>query len=148
MLITPLLQLQSKGSSMSKKLHSLCDVKLYIVETSPLISIAREHFTMPTRPARLLCVGEEPELMQTRCVVLSQSGHNARSATLEEAEILLKTSKFDLVIVSAWLSEWERGRILVAAGKTPVLVLTGLTLAEGLLAQVKRLLPSTTSGPF
>jgi DNA-binding response OmpR family regulator len=103
---------------------------------------------MPTRPARLLCVGEEPELLQTRCVVLSQSGHNAQSATLEEAEILLKTSKFDLVIVSAWLSEWERGRILAAAGKTPVLVLTGLTLAEDLLAQVARLLPSTTSGPF
>jgi DNA-binding response OmpR family regulator len=103
---------------------------------------------MPTRPARLLCVGKEQELLQTRCAVLSQSGHDAQSATLEEAEILLRTSKFDLVIVSAWLSEWERGRILAAAGKTPTLVLTELTLAEDLLAQVERLLPSTTSGPF
>jgi|HubBroStandDraft_6_1064221.scaffolds.fasta_scaffold856379_2 hypothetical protein len=103
---------------------------------------------MPTRPARLLCVGKEQELLQTRCAVLSQSGHDGQSATLEEAEILLRTSKFDLVIVSAWLSEWERGRILAAAGKTPALVLTELTLAEDLLAQVERLLPSTTSGPF
>jgi hypothetical protein len=103
---------------------------------------------MPTRPARLLCAGKELQLLQTRCAVLNQSGYDAVEATLAEAEILLRISKFDLVIVSAWLSEWERGKILAAAGKTPALVLTELTLAEDLLAQVERLLPSTTSGPF
>jgi DNA-binding response OmpR family regulator len=103
---------------------------------------------MPTRPARLLCVGRDQELLQIRCVVLSQSGYDAQSTTLEAAEILLRTSNFDLIIVSAWLSEWERVRILAAAGKTPALVLTGLTLAEDLLAQVERRLPSNPSGPF
>jgi DNA-binding response OmpR family regulator len=103
---------------------------------------------MPTRPARLLCVGKELELLQTRCAVLNQSGYDALAATLEEAQILLHTSKFDLTIVSAWLSEWERGRILAAAGKTPSLVLTELTLAEDLLAKVERMLQPATSGPF
>jgi hypothetical protein len=44
------------------------------------------------------------------------------------------------VIVSAWLEAWEKGQILTAAGKTPALVLTDLTLAEKLLAEVERML--------
>jgi DNA-binding response OmpR family regulator len=103
---------------------------------------------MPTRPARLLCVGKELELLQTRCAVLNQSGYDTLAATLAEAESILRVSKFDLVIVSAWLSEWERGRILAAACKTPVLVLTEVTLAEELLAQVERLLTSAAPGTF
>ena len=74
---------------------------------------------MPSRLARLLCVGRELELLQTRCAVLSYSGYDAIPATMPEAETLLHTGQFDLVVVSAWLSEWERGRILGAAGKTP-----------------------------
>jgi DNA-binding response OmpR family regulator len=96
---------------------------------------------MPTRPTRLLCVGKDLALLRTRCAVLSQSGYDAQSATVPEAELLLLTEKFDLIIVSAFLDEWEKGRILSAAGKMPTLVLRGLTLAPALLAQVERLLP-------
>ena len=119
---------------MSEKLQQLCDLKLYIVETSPSNLNRTEHFTMPTRPARLLCVGKELELLQTRCAVLNQSGYDTLAATLTEAESILRTSTFALVIVSAWLSEWERSRILAAARETPALVLTEVTLAEDLLA--------------
>jgi hypothetical protein len=59
---------------------------------------------------------------------------------MTEAETLLRAEEFDLVIVSAWLEEWEKGQILTAAGKTPALVLTELTLADKLLAEVGRLL--------
>ena len=38
------------------------------------------------------------------------------------------------------VEERERERILAAAGKTPALVLSELTLAEKMLAQVERLL--------
>jgi hypothetical protein len=38
------------------------------------------------------------------------------------------------------LEEWEKGQILTAAGKTPALVLTDLTLADKLLAEVERML--------
>jgi DNA-binding response OmpR family regulator len=96
------------------------------------------------RPARLLCIGKDPDLLRTRCAVLSQSGYDAQAVMLEEAESLLRTSEFDLVIVSAGLSAWERGSILLAAGKTSTLVLTELTLADDLLAQVERLLSLAT----
>jgi|SRR3984885_11842543 hypothetical protein len=107
-----------------------------IVE-SPLIE---RGFSMPCRSARLLCTGNEANLLQSRCAVLRHSGYQARAATLLEAETLLRTETYDLVIISAWLSEWERGRILSASGKTPTYVLRGLTFTSELLGQVERLL--------
>lgn len=100
---------------------------------------------MTSRSARLLCVGKEPDLLQTRCAVLRHSGYGAQSATLPEAENPLRTEQVDLIVVSAGLNERERGRILAASGKTPVYVLSGLTLACDLLAQVKRRLPPVSS---
>ena len=94
---------------------------------------------MPYRPERLLCTGNEADLLHSRCAVLRHSGYQAQAATLQEAEILLHTEKYDLVIISAWLSEW-RGQILSAAGETPTYVLRGLTFTSELLAQVERLL--------
>ena len=99
---------------------------------------------MLSRPARLLCVGKELDFLQIRCAVLSHSGYDAKSATVAEAEILLLTEEFDLVIVSAFLSQEERGCVISAACETPTLVLDGLTFAPDLLAEVeRRLLPKS-----
>jgi hypothetical protein len=96
---------------------------------------------MSYRPTRLLCVGNEADLLQSRCAVLRHAGYDARVATLEDAEILLRTEKYDLAIISASLSEWEKGRILSAAGTISTYVLRGLTFAPELLAQIERRLP-------
>jgi DNA-binding response OmpR family regulator len=93
---------------------------------------------MPTHPTRLLCVGKDIALLRTRCAVLRQSGYDAQSATVPEAELLLLTEKFDLIIVSAFLDDSEKGRILAAAGTMPTLMLRGLTLAPDLLVEVER----------
>jgi DNA-binding response OmpR family regulator len=95
---------------------------------------------------RLLCVGNDPELLQTRCAVLNHAGYNTQAVVLEEAESLMRMSEFDLAVVSAWLSDEEKGRILSAAGETPILVLTGLTLAKDLLANVERMLRARQRG--
>ena len=91
-------------------------------------------------PARLLCVGSDAVHLKTRCDVLVTVGYTARSVTVAEAELLLQTDEFDLVIVSAFLGEREKGRILAAVGKTPTLVLTQLTFADDLLIQVEQVL--------
>jgi hypothetical protein len=44
---------------------------------------------MPSRPVRLLCAGKDMGLLQTRSAVLGANGHDAKSATLSEAEMLL-----------------------------------------------------------
>ena len=95
---------------------------------------------MPSGPTRLLCVGNGVDHLETRCAVLGSAGYTAEAAVLPDAETVLRTGEFDLVIVSAWLDESDTGKILAAAGKTPALVLTELTLADDLLAQVERIL--------
>ena len=101
---------------------------------------------MPSHRTRLLCVGKDPDLLRTRCAVLSQSGYDARSATVAEAELLLRTDQFDLVIVSAFLDEGEKDRILTAPGKMTTLMLRGLTLAPELLGEVARLTAHLSNG--
>ena len=103
---------------------------------------------MSSRPARLLCAGKDPGLLQTRCAVLERSGYRAQPAVLPEVETLLRSEEFDLVIVSAWLSEWEKGQILATVGKTPAIVLTELTLADKLLAQVERRLTAAAQEDY
>jgi hypothetical protein len=117
-----------------KNLEQICG---YIHETPG--QNQKECF-MPSRPARLLCVGNGVDHLETRCAVLGSAGYDAKSAVLPEAEIILRSEEFDLVIVSAWLDESDTGKILAAAGKTPALVLTELTLADDLLAKVERIL--------
>ena len=102
---------------------------------------------MPARPARLLCVGNELDHLQRRCAVLGANGYDAKSATVAEAEIPLRTEEFDLVVVSAFLSGFEKDRVISAAGEIPTLVLEGLTLASELLAQVELLLSSVRQEP-
>jgi hypothetical protein len=95
---------------------------------------------------RLLCVGNEVDHLETRCAVLIRAGYDAEAAVLPEAETILRTREFDLVIVSAWLEEWETGQILTAAGSTPTLVLTEMTLADKLLAKVELVLVGASQG--
>jgi DNA-binding response OmpR family regulator len=102
---------------------------------------------MRPRPGRLLCAGKDIALLQKRCAVLRYSGYEVQAATLEEAETLLRNEAYDLVIISAQLSDWEKARMLTVAGRTPAYVLPGLTLADELLAQVERRLQPVTSGP-
>ena len=96
---------------------------------------------MTCYPARVLCTGNDPEVLHSRCAVLRPAGYEAQAATPPEVEILLRTEEFDLIIVSARLSESEKGRILSAVGETPTYVLHGLTLAAELLSEVERRLP-------
>jgi hypothetical protein len=62
---------------------------------------------------------------------------------VREAEFLLRTERFTLVVVSAFLSQEEQASVISAAGKTPTLVLEGVTFASQLLAEVERRLAPT-----
>jgi hypothetical protein len=101
----------------------------------------------PHQP-RLLCAGTDLALLQTRCAVLSRSGYYAQPATLAEAEGLLRHEEYDLVIISALLSDQEKAHMLSVAGKTPAYVLPGFVLADELLNQVQRRLFPVVSGTF
>jgi hypothetical protein len=95
---------------------------------------------------KILCVGHDQGLLQSRCAVLRQAGCDASTLGPAEAELLLNMHQldlfssaegFDLVILSSSLTENQRVRIIAAAGRTPILNLTTLTFAPDLLRMVK-----------
>jgi hypothetical protein len=76
-------------------------------------------------------------MLSIRGEVLKHAGYSSQTATVKDAAELISKDAFDLVIVSAFLSEADKRRVLFAAGHTPTLVLQGLTIPPELLAAVK-----------
>jgi DNA-binding response OmpR family regulator len=76
-------------------------------------------------------------LLRIRCEVLRHAGYSSQTATVKDAAELISKEAFDLVIVSAFLSEADKRRVLSVAGDTPTLVLQGLAVAPELLAAIE-----------
>jgi DNA-binding response OmpR family regulator len=94
---------------------------------------------MLSNPARILCIGKDSGLLRSRCAVLTHAGYDAQAVMLAEAESLLRTGEFDLIILSAILSGEERDHISAFIGVTvPILALKKLTFASELLAEVEQ----------
>jgi hypothetical protein len=88
---------------------------------------------------RILCVGKDADLLRTRCGVLQRSGYNARETLYPQSENLLRTERFDLIIISFFLSDQEKSQIIkLIAGTTPTIMLQGLTLPPELLRLVEQ----------
>jgi hypothetical protein len=70
---------------------------------------------------------------------LVATGYDARCALYPDAERVLGTAQFDLVIVSAFLSDQEKERLLaLTPGNTPTIVLRTLTLPPELIGLVEQ----------
>jgi hypothetical protein len=81
-----------------------------------------------------------------RCAILDQAGYTSVSATFVEAETLLNSKKFDIVIVSARLTQDEKRRVESLAQDTPFLFLNGVTFPRDLLKIVSDLIASPAAG--
>jgi DNA-binding response OmpR family regulator len=101
---------------------------------------------MREKRPQILCVGHEPDLLALRCAILDQAGYASVSAKVEEAEALLKREKFDLVIVSARVSEQEIRRLRSLTPDIPVVLLDGVTFPRDLLKHVSDLMASRAAG--
>jgi hypothetical protein len=98
---------------------------------------------MLSNPARILCIGKDSGLLRSRCAVLTHAGYHAQAVMLAEAESLLQTAEFDLIILSAILTSEEREHISAFIGGTvPILALKKLTFASELLAGIEQRLHS------
>ena len=95
-------------------------------------------------PARILCIGKDSGLLRSRCAVLTHAGYHAEAVMFGEAESLLRTAEFDLIILSAILSGEEKDRISAFIGGTiPIVALKKLTFASELLAEIEQRLQQT-----
>jgi hypothetical protein len=86
---------------------------------------------------RILSVGTDQKLLQTRHALLASRGYDPLIATPEDVDEKLQAGKFDLVILSVMLTEEDKSRI---QNKLPVgtrlLVLTTLVWPDQLLRMV------------
>lgn len=84
--------------------------------------------------ARILCVDDEPHVVNFRCQVLNELGHRATSAwTVAEAIDHLKNARYD-VVITGWRLCDGSGKTIVSAAKAlvpaPVVIVSGY-VADG-----------------
>jgi 2,4-dienoyl-CoA reductase-like NADH-dependent reductase (Old Yellow Enzyme family) len=85
--------------------------------------------------AKILCVGLHSAMLESRCAVLKVSGYDATPALPQQAENLMRSQKFDMIVISR-MSDYDPHKILQLAEGAEVLVLNGLTMPRDLLASV------------
>jgi len=94
---------------------------------------------MHTSSARILCIGKDSGLLRSRCAVLAHGGYDAQYVMYPDAERLLTREPFDLIILSAILSQEEKDHIWTIVGDTvPILTLKKLVFASELLRDVEQ----------
>ena len=81
---------------------------------------------------KILCVESNLAVLESRRAVLEASGYDAASAIPRVAEILLRSQKFDLIVVSR-LSDSDLHRVNNLADGADMPVLGGLTLPSEML---------------
>jgi hypothetical protein len=82
--------------------------------------------------AKILCVEPDPTVRESRCAVLKVSGYDTASATPLLAETVLRSQKFDLLVLST-LNDYGQNRLINLADGADVLVLERLTMPLELL---------------
>jgi CheY-like chemotaxis protein len=91
---------------------------------------------------KILCVEHDPAVLESRCAVLKHSGCDASSASPQLAEVLLRSRKFDLLVISS-LNDRDLQRVVNLCDGAEVLVLEEITLPSELLAMVAEKLGRT-----
>jgi hypothetical protein len=120
------------------------------LQFGPRIAFKCKPLLLAMSAPRILCVVKRPYhvAVETRCSILKNAGYDARAAWLGEAQTLLRGQTFDLVILSALLSDEEIGQIATAAGsKTQIMILSGFVWPSALLAEVAERLRSSRESP-
>ncbi len=84
---------------------------------------------------KILCVERAPAVLESRCAVLKYSGYDTTSASPQLAEILLRSRKFDLLVISS-LNDRDLQRVVNLCDGAEVLVLEGITMPSEFLALV------------
>jgi DNA-binding response OmpR family regulator len=90
---------------------------------------------MDARSPKILCVEYDPVVLESRCAVLKYSGYDVASASPQSAEILLRSQRFNLLVVSS-LSNHDLHRIIDLSDGADLVVLKAVTTASELLSFV------------
>ena len=94
---------------------------------------------MDARPnfgaAKILCIELDVGVLESRCAVLNYSGYDAASASPQLAAIVLRSHRFDLIVIST-MRDFDLHRVINLSDGADVLVLDFLTTPSELLCLV------------
>jgi DNA-binding response OmpR family regulator len=100
---------------------------------------------MRTSSPRILCIGKDSGLLRSRVAILEHAGYYALDVMVQDAGELLAQEQFDLIILSAILTDDEKNHIRsLVSGTTPILALKKLVFASELLREVESHLTTVT----
>jgi hypothetical protein len=85
--------------------------------------------------AKVLCVEYDVAVLESRCAVLKTSGYDVASTSPQLADIVLRSHKFDLIVIAS-LKDSALQRIVNLSDGADVLILDGLTIPSELLSLV------------
>jgi hypothetical protein len=89
---------------------------------------------------RILCIGKDPGVLRSRCDLLESAGFTAEGFIFPEGISQLQQEHFDLILLSAILTEEERNEIQTLIGTmAPVLVVPKTIMASSLLADIDQI---------
>jgi CheY-like chemotaxis protein len=92
---------------------------------------------VPDTRFRILCVGVDMRLLNTRQALLDSRGYESWIATPADVDEKMSSGRFDVVILSFMLSELDKRRIKAKIpAETKLVALTGLIMPDDLLRTV------------
>jgi hypothetical protein len=86
---------------------------------------------------KILCVESDTAVRESRCAVLEISGYDTAAAAPHVAEVVLRSKKFDLIVISS-LNDRDLHMIVNLSDGADVLVLDELVMPSELLSLVAR----------
>lgn len=86
-------------------------------------------------PPKILCVELDSTIRESRCAVLKLSGYDTASASPQLAEIMLRSHRFDLIVLSS-LNDRDLQRIVNFSDGAEVLILDEFVAPPELLSLV------------
>jgi len=99
------------------------------------LRLAKQRSPPCAAAAKILCVESDSGVLESRCAILKHSGYDATAASPQLAEILLRSRKFDLIVIST-VSDYDLHRVINVADGAELLVLDGLAMPTELLSLV------------
>ncbi len=87
---------------------------------------------------RILCIGQNPTLLASRCLILNNEGYDTEAANVDQGYHALQAGHFDVVIMSGAVAKKHGELVYDCPVHTRSLVIEGFLFPSQLLAALKQ----------
>jgi hypothetical protein len=117
------------------------------IEVEELMQMVQPRSLLDERLYRIVCIGNDPQLLCSRCAVLASERYHAQWTSPFKARQTLNDSGFDLVVLCSTLTKQETEWVRACIPHGPkILAITHMILPDTLLCIVRHLLRCSDSG--